>query len=294
MCAVDSTGIRVDWTSVDFVTDCGLLRRLYQWVNSSSTSKEFRLDLQLVGQRTILLACSHGDGKRRSASTDEIHSFGRNFERATTSAPVGGNRDDNYIRILRYNLGGLNMIVQSEVDACLQSLPGQNKTIKMPSENSKGVDTGAVSSSKPIPGGKLHKQPDYLPVRVIPGGTRLSQDNLVELKTTVSSRSSSDVKSKAWPQLFFSQSAHLITGVHKDGFFSKIRHDRVTHDVSSRSGRIRGLVSALRLIQETAVSRGTKGLELGLIFQSARLLCIYRREGGGLLPKAMIERIWRR
>ncbi|TFY62059.1 hypothetical protein EVJ58_g4109 [Rhodofomes roseus] len=44
-------GIHIDWPGIDFITDRNALRKLLKWASGSS-GKEFRIDLELVGERT--------------------------------------------------------------------------------------------------------------------------------------------------------------------------------------------------------------------------------------------------
>lgn len=50
------TGEPVDWASVDFVTDRNSLRKLLSWVtDEDGLVNDFRIDMELVGKRTVLL-----------------------------------------------------------------------------------------------------------------------------------------------------------------------------------------------------------------------------------------------
>ena len=107
MCAIDAKKLdSIPWSSVDFVTDCGTLRRLLEVVNASTDSKELRLVLQVVGQHTILLNDSPSQTdpivKKDNAVKQDKDSFGHSFEMATTAMPLGGEGASKYYRILQY------------------------------------------------------------------------------------------------------------------------------------------------------------------------------------------------
>ena len=107
MCAIDAKNLDIiRWPSVDFVTECGTLRRLLEVVNASTDGKELRLDIQVVGQHTILLNNSPPQTdpviKRDKAAKQDKESFGHSFEMATTVVPPGGETTSGYYRILQY------------------------------------------------------------------------------------------------------------------------------------------------------------------------------------------------
>ena len=74
----------VDWPTVDVIAERNTLCSLMRWLNPSPgrESRDFRIDVQLVGTKTLLLR--RWEGPRR-----EIHenrSFGHNFVAAMTRA----------------------------------------------------------------------------------------------------------------------------------------------------------------------------------------------------------------
>nr|VWO99668.1 Tetrahydroxynaphthalene reductase (EC (T4HN reductase) (THNR) [Ganoderma boninense] len=154
-----STGENVEainWAAVDFVTDRNNLRKLLRWVREpgptkiqtsspvsetaplSPTSdgsdgsgekqgrdfttgwdprKDFRIDLQLGGANTVLM-------ERWAARAREVISPPKggcrsNFEQEHTMAAEVCENGGGHYRIVRYSIGGLNMVVRFEVDACI-------------------------------------------------------------------------------------------------------------------------------------------------------------------------------
>lgn len=85
-----------DWSSVDIVTDRNNLRKLMRWVDG--TTKDFRIDMQLAGKRTVLLT-------RFAERTREIFSgrtFGLSFERESTVVAPGCKNSTGHHRIITY------------------------------------------------------------------------------------------------------------------------------------------------------------------------------------------------
>jgi len=88
---------KFDWSSVDFVTDRGRLRKLLAWV--AGLSDQWRIDTQLAGANTVLLSgCAPVTKETSGKST----SYGFNFEDASTyPAPRLGNVPSHH-RIVAY------------------------------------------------------------------------------------------------------------------------------------------------------------------------------------------------
>ena len=52
----DPTRERLDWSTVDFVTDRNNLRKLIGWIEpTGAVAEDFRIDLQLCGVGTVLM-----------------------------------------------------------------------------------------------------------------------------------------------------------------------------------------------------------------------------------------------
>ncbi|EIM83177.1 uncharacterized protein STEHIDRAFT_62871, partial [Stereum hirsutum FP-91666 SS1] len=112
-----STSTQVEWPSIDVITDRNGLRKLLGWTTGSSRRKEWRIDMQLVGTKTVLF-------NRREPSTAVAPmpggaTFGHAFEMKMTKpqAKGVGRELDGHHRIVRYDFGGLCMVVRFEVDA---------------------------------------------------------------------------------------------------------------------------------------------------------------------------------
>jgi hypothetical protein len=68
-----------DWKTVDVITDRNNLRKLLRWIGRSS-GRGFRIDTQLVGEKTIVL------NRWEPVETELMHGdmFGVNFQKAVT------------------------------------------------------------------------------------------------------------------------------------------------------------------------------------------------------------------
>lgn len=102
--AGDNGRKRIDWPSVDFVTDRNGLRKLLRWVTQSSfatgKSNDFRIDAQLAGDGTVLLSRWEKVTRERGGNTGQ--SYGFNFEKAVTAAAPGCEQSTGHHRIITY------------------------------------------------------------------------------------------------------------------------------------------------------------------------------------------------
>lgn len=103
------TGEPVDWASVDLVTDRNSLRKLLFWIDDEHGAvKDFRIDMEFVGKRTILF---NRWEKRTTEEALDIgwRSYGFNFQfENTTAAPgcEGGTAHHRITKYVRFKLEG--------------------------------------------------------------------------------------------------------------------------------------------------------------------------------------------
>jgi len=88
-----------------------------RWITftSGDPPRDFRIDIQLAGSKTVLMnrweqITKEQPGARRS--------YGFNFEESMTNPGPGCGRGTGYHRIVAYDFDGLIMVVRFEVDGC--------------------------------------------------------------------------------------------------------------------------------------------------------------------------------
>jgi len=284
----EEKGIRVDWPGVDFVTDRNALRKLLRWA-SGSTGRDFRIDLELVGERTIFL--NRWEEKNR-VCVDRCHpSYGFSFEHASTRPALGCEGTTGHHRISSYSFGGLNMVVSYEVDACIATTtPNTARTsVGAPVQSSRSHPsnrsaTGATGASK---SGKS--------LKIIRAGFEVPQTSLLELK------SSTKISwTETYPQLYLGQIPYLYHGIHNHGKVRQIMLRARTEEAllrvdASLQANFRKLRDALRTIQAFVVEHGHRG-HLTLVYEPkhARCLEVYRRTSqASCLPSEILQRFTR-
>ena len=100
--AADNTDASdLEWSELDFVTDRNNLRKLLRWlkgVPDGEELKDFRIDMQLAGKKTVLL----NRWEKRTRETMPGNTFGFGFEKAATNAVNGCAGSTGHHRIIKY------------------------------------------------------------------------------------------------------------------------------------------------------------------------------------------------
>lgn len=92
---------KFDWSSVDFVTDRNGLRKLLRWIVAVSRDppRDFRIDLQLAGSKTVLMSRWEQITKEQPGTR---RSYGFNFEEVMTVPSPGCESGTGHHRIITY------------------------------------------------------------------------------------------------------------------------------------------------------------------------------------------------
>ncbi|KAI0329008.1 hypothetical protein GY45DRAFT_1280600 [Cubamyces sp. BRFM 1775] len=291
--AEENADTSLDWSTVDIVTDRNGLRKLMRWLrHSDATSggqplKEFRIDLQLGGSKTVLM--HRWEQRYREIAIPPTSGYGINFERETTSPAPGCQCSAGHHRIVQYDLDGLNMIVRFEVDACtaaldpLGSTSQRTKTSRVSHETSVDELADALTGLGVSSSESRNASSDGPPsITVITAGSQVAQSSVVELVT----RSERNVDQFDWneqyPQLLLSDTPHLFLGVHNRGTFQRIKKhalgsselQQVETDAALQK-TFRQLVAILRSIQQIVKTHGDRG-RLSLVCEGG-VLQVYER-----------------
>lgn len=280
--AVDASGSQVDWPALDFVTDRGNLRRLLQWVSGGFNSKPERIDLQLVGDHTVLM--NRWDPKA-ICYTQSVN-FGRGFESTTTAPAKEGY--SSYYQILKYELGGLHMIVRCEADACLPAPSDEEQPSSVADTRAASVD-----ASSPFPA------PNCAPLHILQSsGSPVPASSLIELKVISSRKRLCAIESYSFPQLYLSLVSNLFVGIHTDSKITRIREYRHTLEridvLKDRAeSQFRKLVHILKVIQRMMVERGPRS-KLSLTFKksnaAAGIVVYVMKDDTNFLPEEVLAR----
>ena len=176
------------------------------------------------------------------------------------------------------------MVVRFEVDACIPP-PG-----KYPRRSVSNIDDitsslGSISLSQTSPSSQL---------TVREGGSEVPSTAVVELAT----RSVTNMKlngydwKEAYPQLFFSQTAHHILAIHQRGCFSEIQKRKLSSDEikaveKEAQGDLKKLRNVLDTIKGIVIAHG-RGGRLSLVCVRGELKIYKRTSDESCLPESAI------
>jgi len=182
------------------------------------------------------------------------------------------------------------MVVRFEVDACIPP-PG-----KYPRRSVSNIDDitsslSSISLSQASPG---PDSPSDTQLTVREGGSEVPSTAVVELTT----RSVITIKlhgydwKEAYPQLFFSQTAHHILAIHQRGRFTEIQKRKLSSDElkaveKEAQGDLKKLRKFLDVIKEMVMAHGKKG-RLSLVCVGGELRVYKRTSDESCLPESAI------
>ncbi|PIL35057.1 hypothetical protein GSI_02844 [Ganoderma sinense ZZ0214-1] len=311
--AEENADTSLDWGDVDIVTDRNGLRKLMRWLQytpgpEKEAPKEFRIDLQLGGKKTVLM--NRWEKRTRENADPPKSGCGLNFERESTTPTKGCEKSTGHHRIVQQDMGGLKMIVRFEVDACIPGPASESTTSTTRATTERTAATRATSSnvddltdmlsgldvSRGTSTSVMSTISQSADITVIRAGIQRSQSSIVELTT----RSARYIDGFDWeeqyPQLLLSSTPHLFLAVHDRGVFQNvIKHQlgttefrRVEND-SKIQKRFRQLVAVLRTVQSLVKEHGARG-RLSLVCRDGRLEVFERTSDQRMVPDSDLER----
>lgn len=270
-----------DWSEVDFVTDRNALRKLLRWVRNEEGMKDFRIDLDLAGEKTVLV--NRWEAKTREQYNGRTYGF--NFEKASTESATGCQKGTGHHRIVSYDLNGLKMVVRFEVDACLP-----------PTRSRKSIDAAAIDEVSQLleavnltSGASSTSQSPYS-LNIVDGGYEAKSAAIMELTTRFEGRVAQFDWMDKYVQLYLSQTPHHVLAVHNRGRFSEIRRSKLSEfkDMEDRlQPDMKALKKALDTIQQLVIEYGQRG-RLTLVCQGGVMKVYERTSQDSGLPDHMM------
>ncbi|KAH9480395.1 hypothetical protein JR316_0006993 [Psilocybe cubensis] len=266
-----------DWSSVDFVTDRNNLRKITRWVGRGDV-RDFRIDLQLAGNKTVLM----NRWEKRTREVFSGRTYGFSFEKASTSHTPECKDSVGHHRIIAYDLNGLKMVVRFEVDAAIPP------PAKYPRRSISSIDELTASINK-IALSRASSQSGKL--QIYEGGSQVSSTAVVELTT----RSQNNIKlngfdwKEAYPQLFFSQTAHHFLAIHNRGRFVDIQKRKLSSDElqavqEDSQVELKKVRRALDLIKQVVIENGLEG-RISLVCRGGEMKVYKRISDDSCLPE---------
>ncbi|RFU27828.1 hypothetical protein B7463_g8523, partial [Scytalidium lignicola] len=208
-----------DIRSTDIVTDRNNIRKLFSFINPTSTRnglETFTINIEVTKNTAIF--CRQETATQEFIGSHEFKGYGHEFEKANTINQVSGSTGHH--RIISYRFSDLNFIVRHETD-------GYVDTGKwMHSSSSKGQESVSLFSMLK----SLSLSSTKSPTNIVPPGSRLiikeegqvvPLESTLEIKTRVSRKplQIGDVIAQLW----ISQTPQLVRAYHQNvALISKI------------------------------------------------------------------------
>ncbi|EAU85879.2 hypothetical protein CC1G_02902 [Coprinopsis cinerea okayama7 len=275
--------LEFDWYEVDFVTDRNALRKLVRWVKDQNP-KDFRIDLELAGERTVLM----NRWEKRTREHFNGRTFGFNFEKASTLPVPDCREGTGHHRIVSYDLNGLKMVVRFEVDACIPPPRSYSRRSVATVDEITASLANVDLSKRPTPACEKRFQ-----VNVIKGGYEVSPSAIMELSTRSEYKQHEYDFKELYPQLFFSQTTHHVLAVHNRGRFSAIHRRKLSSpelqqvDIELQPS-LKAVRKALKVIQDLVIEHGQRG-RLSLVCKDGVLRVYERTSVESCLPDHLME-----
>jgi hypothetical protein len=140
--------------------------------------------------------------------------YGHEFEKAFTKFDENLANSAAHHRIVQYNLGGMNCLVRFKADAYIDDHSSSDNL------ELTGIDNGICTTLQSLSleeQGKDAKSAPQSEVRSIQSGRLVPPASVIEIK----SRNQKFKMEHVIPQLWFSQTEHLLVGYHRQGLIEE-------------------------------------------------------------------------
>ncbi|KFY19857.1 hypothetical protein V491_04163 [Pseudogymnoascus sp. VKM F-3775] len=268
-----------DVQSVDFVGCGSTIGNLLRFAGSQT--KPFRFDVDVVGD-TILFV------RRENSPTElikDVRGYGHTFPEGYTTWDSDSRRSVSHQRIIRYEFGGLRLLVRTETDGYLKRA-GDQVINSLASQGTLESDIGNVnmSSSSPSTTQKLQLKMQ---------GHKVSQEQIFDIKTR-SQQNIFDME-EILPRLWLNQTSKFLLAYHRYGLFDQPEVKDVRHLVigwqKDNSGLLGRFHAILRRIVDVVRDSDEQQLEVSWDGQGPLLITKQVGKGRRALPSDL-RKLW--
>lgn len=277
-----------DIRSIDVVTDRNVIRRLFSFINASSTQNRpetFTINIE-VSKKTAIFSRSDVLTHEFIGPRD-FRGFGHEFEKAYTSSQISGSTGHH--RIISYCFGDLSFIVRYETDGYEEAgtkTPPSNK--KEPESDNLSTMLGSLSlSSIKNP---LNPTPIESKLTIKEEGKIIPFESILEIKTRANHKPL-EIQEIA-PQLWISQTFKLVRAYHYKGLFQIPEVEDVAAQIKKWEERnqtdLRKLAALVKKIIQ--VVKESCGKATVMYDASSDKLIIYKVERQNMLPEDLYSK----
>jgi hypothetical protein len=231
-----------DMQSVDVVGCGSTLGNLLRFAGSSSLSKPFRFDVDVVGDAVLFI--------RKEKSPTELiqglQGYGHTFPEAYTTWDSEVKNSCSHQRVVQYDFGGLNFLVRSETDGYVRD-PEMHKVHSLKTQLGDVQDLDAALGTVAL-GQSIVKTRRKLQVNV--QGTKVPQSQIFDMKTR-RSNAPFDME-EILPRIWLNQTPKFLIAYHNFGVFHNPKvedvRDKVLEWERSNSARLSRFHAVVRRI----------------------------------------------
>lgn len=204
---------------IDIVACSSTLGNLLRFVRHQE--KPFRILVELVDETLFFI-------RRENSPTeliDGVRGFGHSFPEAYTTWDSDVKQSTSHQRLLRYNFGGLHLLVRFEADGYLPMAKNEaSKPVTSRAKTSEHFDVENLTKS--FKAAKVNPE-EYLTLSsstndklvAKQAGGAVGQDRIFDLKTRSIWKKDRDLLSEEIPRLWVAQISNFVVAYHKKGVF---------------------------------------------------------------------------
>jgi hypothetical protein len=171
--------------------------------------------------RTVFLV------RRENSPTElipDVRGYGHTFPEANTTWEADVKGSASHQRLVRYNFGGLDMVVRFEADGYIKPSGIPKQTQPSPTADPSSLDdlTASLSTTTVTPSLPSPPTSSNPTLTTTPAGTLIPQSDIFELKTrSIYTRFKKDHLAEELPRLWVSRIPTFILAFHTQGLFKK-------------------------------------------------------------------------
>ncbi|KAK4152577.1 hypothetical protein C8A00DRAFT_16121 [Chaetomidium leptoderma] len=200
----------------------------------------------------------------------DVRGYGHTFPEANTTWEHGVKGSASHQRLIRYNFGGLDLVVRFEADGYIKppSSPKRATPARAASPSSVCELTFSMSATSVSPSLPVSSAPATT-LKVTPAGTLTPQTTLFDLKTrSIYTRYKKDHVTEELPRLWVSQIPTFVLAFHDHGLFKRedtevkdIRDD-VSQWEKEHAGELADLAALLHWIRDVLLRQSGSRIEI--------------------------------
>jgi hypothetical protein len=251
----------LDRSSINLVACGSTLGNLLRF--AGSLERSFRFDVDLVGGTVFFMRRENSPDEK----IDDVRGYGHTYPEANTTWDAEVRGSASHQRLIRYELGGINVVVRSEADGYLpDKLPRalSEKKSEPAARGGEGTDTAGSSLHDDMRllmnTGKSDSTFGRDKLKMEFKGRAIPQECIFDLKTRALGTSRPLDRDELIRRLWVNQTPNFVFAQHERGVFEEPKIEDISDEMrkweKDNVDRLRRFQAVLTQILDTAVDRG--------------------------------------